>query len=363
MTGATEPSQPSQPSQPAQRSQPQPAVAAEVDDPVARLMLAEAGDLRSSVLVVDDVAGALSRAVLGTGRRVVATCDDIRARQSLPAGVVAVDRLDSAEAAEALADVDTVLWRLPRSLDAVSETAELLGTVCPDRVRVVAGGRDKHMTPTMNPVLARSFDEVHASRGRWKCRVVHASRPIPREVSWPRTSRLTSVDLELVSYGAAFASGRLDAGTALLAAHLPTGSGVALDVGCGTGILTVLLARLGWQVTASDVSLAAVRSTLDTTRANGLSDLTVGWHDGVRGDPGSVDLVVSNPPFHQGGAKDSTDAFAFIAGAGEVLRPGGEMWLVYNAHLPYLPYAREKVGPTRVVARDRSYVVTCSTCT
>ncbi len=315
-----------------------------------------------TVLVVDDVAGVLAKAALDCGARVMAACDDVRAQQALPPYVTALRRLDDKYAAAALAHVDTVLWRLPRSLDAVSETSELLAAACPDRVRVVAGGRVKHLTPTMNPVIARSFASVRASLGRWKSRVLHASDPLPQPLSWPRTITLPRLELDLVSHGAAFAAGRLDAGTALLAQHLPVGPGTALDVGCGTGILSVLLARSGWTVLASDVSLAAVRSTEGTAAANGVSALvTARWHEGVLRDQTELDLVVSNPPFHQGAAKDSSAAFQIIAGAGEVLRRGGELWLVFNAHLPYLPYAQEQVGPTRVVARDRSYLVTCST--
>ncbi len=331
-------------------------------DPVSRLILQEAGELAGTVLVVDDVEGVLSRAALDAGVRVVAACDDSRDEAELPRGVTFLTGLADPAAAAVLALVDVVLWRLPRALSAVSEVAELLAARCPDHVRVVAGGRDKHLTPTMNPVLARSFAEVRGSLGRWKSRVVHATGPIPRELTWPRTTRLPALDLDVVSSGAAFAAGRLDAGTALLADVLPTGSGDAVDLGCGTGILTTLLARGGWRVAATDVSLAATRSTLATATANGVADrVTVHRCAGLPPLVGPVDLVVSNPPFHRGGAKDSAAAFAFIGAAGAALRPGGELWLVYNAHLPYLPYAREQVGPTQVVERDRSYVVTRST--
>lgn len=329
-------------------------------DPVARLILAEAGPLHGTVLVVDDVDGALCRAGLAAGARVLACCDDLRASEALPIGVERLSGLR--EAAACLTTVDTVLWRLPRSLDAVGETCELLAAGCPDRVRLVAGGRDKHLTPSMNPVMARSFVDVRASLGRWKSRVLHAVGPIPRPLSWPRTRWLDGPAMELVSYGAAFAAGRLDAGTRLLAAHLPPGPGQAYDAGCGTGVLAARLARAGWDVTASDVSHAAVLSTAATAAANNLAGrLRVAWRDGVDAEPSTLDLVVSNPPFHQGAAKDSSAAFAIIADAGRALRPGGELWLVYNAHLPYLPFARERVGPTQVVARDRSYLVTRST--
>ena len=48
---------------------------------------------------------------------------------------------------------------------------------------------------------------------------------------------------------------------------------------------------------------------------------------------------------------------AMIDDAARVLVPGGELVLVYNSHLPYLPRLRE-VGPTEILARDRSYLVT-----
>ena len=328
-------------------------------DPVTRLMLAEAGVLGATVLVIDDAGGELARAALDSGARVLAHCDDLRDEAALPPGVEVLDWL---EPTSALGEVDTVLWRLPRSLDAVSEVCEILARACPARVRIVAGGRDKHLTPTMNPVMARSFTHVRASLGRWKCRVLHASGPIDREPTWPRRTRLTALGLDLVSSGAAFASGRLDAGTALLARHLPAGTGLAVDAGCGTGVLAVLLARQGWRVVASDVSQAAVRATLATAAANGVADrVEVGRWAGVRTEAHPVDLVVSNPPFHRGAAKDSAAAFEIVDGASAALAPGGELRLVFNAHLPYLPYARRVVGPTRILARTRDYLVTCST--
>ena len=99
-------------------------------DPVTRLMLAEAGVLGATVLVIDDAGGELARAALDSGARVLAHCDDLRDEAALPPGVEVLDRL---EPTSALGEVDTVLWRLPRSLDAVSEVCEILARACPAR--------------------------------------------------------------------------------------------------------------------------------------------------------------------------------------------------------------------------------------
>ena len=45
--------------------------------------------------------------------------------------------------------------------------------------------------------------------------------------------------------------------------------------------------------------------------------------------------MVTNPPFHDGGAEDQSLGQAFIRQAAEALRPGGILWLVANRHLPY----------------------------
>ena len=155
----------------------------------------------------------------------------------------------------------------------------------------------------------------------------------------------------------------LDRGTRLLLRALRNEqpiSGRALDLGCGSGIVAAVLAGLGWDVLGCDASSAAVASTRLTVEANGFS--IASWRaDGIPSELTELDLVACNPPFHRGAAKDSSAAFAMVADAGRALRLGGELWLVFNSHLPYLPVAREQVGPTRVVVRDSSYVVTCST--
>ncbi|QLQ15059.1 MAG: hypothetical protein HZY73_04380 [Micropruina sp.] len=53
-------------------------------DPVAALVLAEAGALDQPVAVLDDVDGTLTRAAAGTGADVRAWCDDIRQQDLLP---------------------------------------------------------------------------------------------------------------------------------------------------------------------------------------------------------------------------------------------------------------------------------------
>ncbi|MDK3255048.1 class I SAM-dependent methyltransferase [Blastococcus capsensis] len=75
---------------------------------------------------------------------------------------------------------------------------------------------------------------------------------------------------------------------------------------------------------------------------------------------GSVDLVVCNPPFHVGAAVVTTAADRLFTAAARVLRPGGELWTVYNSALRYRPVLNRIVGPTRVAGQDPRFTVTVS---
>jgi len=328
-------------------------------DPVSRIILDEAGDLGDVVLVVDDADGALAAAALEHGARVLAACDDIRDEELLPTGVTPVDLTAEPD----LSEVTTVLWRLPKAVAAVEDVAEVLALRCAPDVRVYGGARDKHLVPAMNDALRASFGEVSASRGRQKSRVLRASAPTSPARTWPHLATNTELGLDVLAHGNVFGGTTLDRGTRLLLRalhHEQPVSGRALDLGCGSGIVAAVLAGLGWDVLACDASAAAVASTTLTAEANGFG-IVARRADGIPLDVAGLDLVACNPPFHRGAAKDSSAAFAMVADAGRALRQGGELWLVFNSHLPYLPVARDQVGPTRVVVRDQSYVVTCST--
>lgn len=330
-------------------------------DPVDRLLLDEVGEVPAGrVAVLGDETGALVTALVErAGERVVVHSDSLvaerRVAQALSGAAAGGEVVP--DLAEALTTAALVVLRLPKSLDALDEiarTATLLGTA---DVRVVAGGRVKHMTTSMNDVLGASFERVHASLGRQKSRVLHAAGPRTVEQVWPRQRHHDDLDLTVHAHGAAFAGTRIDAGTRLLLGQLDglaDTDGTVVDLGCGTGVLASVLARRFDDVVAIDVSAAAVASARLTTA--GAVDVRRG--DGLTGlADASVATIVSNPPFHVGTAKDSTPTLAMIADAARVLVPGGELVLVYNSHLPYLPRLRE-VGPTQILARDRSYLVT-----
>jgi 16S rRNA (guanine1207-N2)-methyltransferase len=174
--------------------------------------------------------------------------------------------------------------------------------------------------------------------------------------------------MTVCAHGGTFAGTGIDIGTRFLLGcedrMLPAATS-ALDLGCGTGVLSVslALARPNLQVVATDDSASAVASARATAVANGVADrVTVIRDDAAATVPdASVDLVVLNPPFHLGAAVHTGVAHRMFVDVARVLRPGGELWVVWNSHLQYRSVLERLVGPTRQATRNTKFTVTVST--
>lgn len=121
--------------------------------------------------------------------------------------------------------------------------------------------------------------------------------------------------------GSARLSGVVDA---VLASCAPAAGRVAVDLGCGSGQVSLPLARAGASVLAVDVSSAALRLLEEHAQAEGAQHVQALEHPIETLDlrPASVDLVVSNYALHH--LRDA-DKRAVIERAFGWLRPGGRL--------------------------------------
>ncbi|WP_335337613.1 class I SAM-dependent methyltransferase [Arthrobacter alpinus] len=270
---------------------------------------------------------------------------------------------------ELFAGATVVLWQLPRSLEELAETAELINAHAAPDVQIIAGGRIKHMTLAMNTVLGHYFNQVIPGRAWRKSRplVVSGPREDAPASSFPHSEFNQALGLTLCAHGATFAGTKLDIGTRFLLDFEPQmrpGAATAIDLGCGNGAIAAALAtaRPGLQVTATDQSASAVASTEATALVNGLDGrITSVRDDAMEGfAPASAELVVLNPPFHVGATVHAGIALKLFDAAARVLAPGGELWTVYNRHLDYRAQLEQRVGRTTIIGRNPKFTVAVS---
>jgi 16S rRNA (guanine1207-N2)-methyltransferase len=157
-----------------------------------------------------------------------------------------------------------------------------------------------------------------------------------------------------------FNEGRLDAGSALLIAHLPDGlHGAVADLGAGSGLLAkAVLARCPG-VTSLALFEAEARA-LDLARRNlagAAIPVAFHWHDVARGITGRYDAIVCNPPFHVGSRGVPALGQAFIAAAANALEPDGQLLMVANRHLPYEETLRSRFRRGELLAETGAFKV------
>ena len=341
-----------------------------------RLILDEASDAvaaspAGTVVVINDHYGALAigaAANLGaTGVRVFQDALVGEAALAANARGITTELRTLPLGRELLLGATVVLLQVPRSLAELDEMAGEIARWADPSVVVFAGGRIKHLSLTMNGVLTKHFGRLDVSLARQKSRVLIAREPLAGDSEFPVREYNNELGLWVCAHGAVFAGARLDLGTRLLVSVLDgarADAATAIDLGSGTGILAASLARSrpALSVIATDQSAAAVASSLATMQANDLADrVSVVRDDGLRSQPdASADLIVLNPPFHVGATVHSGLADRMFRDAARVLRPGGELWTVYNSHLAYRPTLESVIGSTREVVRNTKFTVTSS---
>ena len=129
-------------------------------------------------------------------------------------------------------------------------------------------------------------------------------------------------------------------------APLPPNTGLAFDIGAGTGVLSAVLARRGLRrVVATDMDARALGCARENIARLGLDEQV----DIVEADlfpAGQADLVVCNPPWLPGKPSsaieyaiydpDSRMLRGFLGGLKAHLAPGGEGWLILSDFAEHL---------------------------
>jgi 16S rRNA (guanine1207-N2)-methyltransferase len=163
-----------------------------------------------------------------------------------------------------------------------------------------------------------------------------------------------------------FAWDRVDVASQLLATHLPDDlHGQVADFGAGYGYLAAQIIARCPHITALDLYEAEARA-LEPARLNAERAIresgrelafAVHWHDVTVGIERRYDVIVSNPPFHQGRADLPELGRAFIARAANALVPQGRLWLVANRHLPYESTLATHFEQVRTVVMEEGFKV------
>ncbi|WP_078083726.1 class I SAM-dependent methyltransferase [Microbulbifer mangrovi] len=140
-----------------------------------------------------------------------------------------------------------------------------------------------------------------------------------------------------------FGWNKIDTGSALLASqfdeHLPPGEIRVVDLGCGYGYLSAQLAQAAGEdcqpyIEATDNNAAALIACEKNFQAQHIAGRVVAGDAGSDLESNSADLLVCNPPFHQGFQVEGDLTDRFLGQAARILRKGGSALFVVNEFIP-----------------------------
>lgn len=166
------------------------------------------------------------------------------------------------------------------------------------------------------------------------------------------------IPLRLTTYPGVFSEGKLDSGTALLLEHIPTlTSERVLDFGCGCGVISCVLAQHFPQISLLGVdvnafALTATEANFATHQVNGQARAVTGIND-LSAE--RFDLIITNPPFHQGTQTDYDVTHNLIQQAPALLNKGGAMLMVANRFLKYPDLIQQAFGHCHTLAQNNKF--------
>lgn len=258
-----------------------------------------------------------------------------------------------------VADCDTLIYYWPKNKPEAQFQLMNILSLMPSGSDVFVVGENRSGVRSAEQMLAdyAPLNKVDSAR---RCGLYHGrleKQPQFSLESWWAEYNINGLTIKTLP--GVFSRDGLDVGSQLLLSTLtPHTKGKVLDVGCGAGVLSAALASHSPKVrlTLCDVSAPAVEASRATLAANGLEGEV--FASNIFSEvKGRFDMIISNPPFHDGMQTSLDAAQTLIRGAVRHLNSGGELRIVANAFLPYPKILDETFGFHEVIAQTGRFKV------
>lgn len=238
--------------------------------------------------------------------------------------------------------------------------AEALERVVPGGLILVAGSKDDGIASLRKRIdaLAALEDALPKYHGVafWLRRPVESDAAMKLRAANPPVL----LDGRFHTAPGMFSFEKIDAGSKLLVENLPSDlRGSAADFCAGWGYVAAELAARSSGLSALDLyeadyeAVEAAKKNVDAGCAPRFF-----WQDLI-GEPveARYDVVVMNPPFHQGRAAEPDIGIALIKAAVKALKSGGRLVMVANRQLPYEAALGASFSAVSELARDSRFKV------
>ena len=258
---------------------------------------------------------------------------------------------------------DFVLIQMPKNMSFFEDILANLTAHLHSASQIICGVMVKHQAATSFDLLQKYIGKTSTSLAHKKARLIFASfeknevLPSP----YPQSISADSFSIPFTNHSNLFSREKLDIGTRFFLEHIPQGDfKQILDLGCANGIIGVKAKMNNPQSTIhfSDESAMAIMSA-EKNYSNYFEDQAhFYWTNCFENQkPSFLDLVLCNPPFHQGNTIGDFIAHQMFLDAYHSLKKGGVIRVIGNSHLGYQIKLKKIFGNSQIVATNKKFII------
>ena len=265
---------------------------------------------------------------------------------------------------------DFVFIKIPKSLSLLEDQLIRIKPLISSTTRIVAAGMAKSIHTSTLKLFEKYIGLTKSSLAKKKARLIFCTADnnlTSVKTPYPKKYILQGTNYTIYNHANVFSRESLDIGTRFFLQHIPQSEKykVIIDLGCGNGVVGLMAAEKNPDAAVQfyDESFMAVESAKENFEA-AFADQRKGLfqvNDCLSGiKKNSADLILNNPPFHQGNAVGDEVAWQMFKQSREVLKQNGELWVIGNRHLAYHIKLKKLFGNCKTIASNKKFVILTS---
>ena len=266
---------------------------------------------------------------------------------------------------------DLVLIKTTKSLALLEEQLARIKPLLSSTTKIIAAGMVKSIHTSTLKLFEKYIGATKTSLAKKKARLIFSTpdKNIKTTKSpYPKNYVLEGTNYTVYNQANVFSRESLDIGTRFFLQHIPQSEKFTsiIDLACGNGVVGLIASEKNPDAVVhfTDESYMAVESAQETFNS-AFHDSSDEQHRAfftvndclTEFEEKSADLILNNPPFHQDNAIGDEVAWQMFTQSMDVLKEGGELWVIGNRHLGYHIKLKKIFNNCEVVATNKKFVI------
>lgn len=260
-----------------------------------------------------------------------------------------------------------VIIKTPKSLALLEDQLARIKPFISSSTKIIAAGMAKSIHTSTLKLFEKYIGLTKTSLAKKKARLIFSTvddNILIKESPYPKSYILEGTNYTIINHANVFSRESLDIGTRFFLQHIPQSEKYKkiIDLACGNGVVGLIAKEKNptAEMLFLDESFMAVESARENIKKNLENNEKIQFSvkDCLREvEDNSADLILNNPPFHQNNVVGDEVAWQMFKQSKDVLKPGGELWIIGNRHLGYHIKLKKIFNNCDVIATNKKFVI------